>query len=203
MTRYWTADLHLGHQNIIEYCDRPWGTVSHMNEALIQRWNSVVTDADEVMVIGDVVMGHAEQTLKLIPRLHGRKLLVAGNHDRCWVGNTKPGYAQRWRPVYEDAGFEILSDGPWLDVTLGDRTVRVSHFPYLDDERHGDKYAEYRPPDAGHWLIHGHVHTSWLRQDRQVNVGVDMHDYTPITDEKLIRIISNAESIRDRFPHFV
>ena len=39
---YYTADLHLGHANVIRHCDRPFKSIDEMNEALIQNWNSRV-----------------------------------------------------------------------------------------------------------------------------------------------------------------
>jgi hypothetical protein len=44
MTTWFTADLHLGHRNIISYCDRPFESVGAMNRALIARWNEAVDD---------------------------------------------------------------------------------------------------------------------------------------------------------------
>jgi len=44
MTTWFTADLHLGHRNIIEYCNRPFADVDEMNRALIANWNQVVGD---------------------------------------------------------------------------------------------------------------------------------------------------------------
>ena len=39
---YYTADLHLGHANVIRHCDRPFRSVDEMDEALIRNWNSRV-----------------------------------------------------------------------------------------------------------------------------------------------------------------
>jgi calcineurin-like phosphoesterase family protein len=190
VTRFWTSDLHLGHKNIIAYCHRPWASTDLMNEGLIQRWNDVVSSEDEVMVLGDVALGPIRDSLALVRHLNGRKLLVAGNHDRCWVGNPK---AERWREAYEDAGFEILSDGPWLDVQLtSEQTVRVSHFPYEDASRHERKYLPHLPPDDGLWLLHGHVHTDWAVSGRQFNVGVDANSYAPVSDEQVLATIRAA-----------
>jgi len=33
---YIISDLHLDHSNIIDHCDRPFGSVEEMNETLIE-----------------------------------------------------------------------------------------------------------------------------------------------------------------------
>ena len=43
---FFTSDLHLGHENIIRFCDRPFANANAMNEALVERWNAVVKDND-------------------------------------------------------------------------------------------------------------------------------------------------------------
>jgi calcineurin-like phosphoesterase family protein len=35
MTIWYTADLHFGHENVIEFCDRPFKTVEEMDTALL------------------------------------------------------------------------------------------------------------------------------------------------------------------------
>ncbi len=47
MTRFFTADLHLGHRNIIEYSGRPFRDADEMNAALVERWNDFVSPDDE------------------------------------------------------------------------------------------------------------------------------------------------------------
>ena len=52
---YYIADLHLGHVNAIGFDNRPFADVTEMNETLIHRWNSVVSRADTVYVLGDFI----------------------------------------------------------------------------------------------------------------------------------------------------
>ena len=42
MNIFFTADLHLGHDNIRRHCRRPFGTVEEMDEAIIANWNGAV-----------------------------------------------------------------------------------------------------------------------------------------------------------------
>lgn len=44
---FFTADLHLGHENIIKLCQRPFKNIEQMDNALIQNWNAVVKEEDE------------------------------------------------------------------------------------------------------------------------------------------------------------
>jgi len=78
MTRYWTSDLHLGHTNIIRYTGRPFADVDEMNRALIEQWNDVVTDTDEVWVLGDVALGRIDETLGLVKQRAGARFCSPG-----------------------------------------------------------------------------------------------------------------------------
>ena len=51
---YYIADLHFSHRNIIQFDKRPYQTIEQMNNDLIKRWNDVVTDRDDVYVLGDM-----------------------------------------------------------------------------------------------------------------------------------------------------
>lgn len=50
---YYISDLHLGHENVIRFDNRPFDSVEEMNETLVNNWNSVVTNADHVYHLGD------------------------------------------------------------------------------------------------------------------------------------------------------
>ena len=71
--RFFTADLHLGHANIIGFCDRPFASVEAMNDALLANWADTVGEDDEIWVLGDVAMGRIAETLQPIASLPGRK----------------------------------------------------------------------------------------------------------------------------------
>jgi len=187
LTTWFTADLHFGHANIIGYCDRPFADAEAMNRSLVEAWNEVVGTDDTVWVLGDVALGRIADTLPLVSTLKGRKLLLAGNHDRCWTGHGKR--AEGWTERYLDAGFaEVHQDHIQLGVT--GRDVLACHFPYRGDSHDNDRYSEHRPPDRGQWLLHGHVHERWRQRDRMINVGVDVWGYRPVSELAIAELLT-------------
>jgi calcineurin-like phosphoesterase family protein len=183
MTRWFTADMHLGHANIIRYCDRPFADVEAMNRALVARWNDTVADGDDVWVLGDVALGNIDESLRLVRDLAGTKLLVPGNHDRCWPGRGPT--ADEWAVRYHDAGFAEIRPEV-LEVTIGGMPARACHFPYEGDSRDEERFESHRPIDDGRLLLHGHVHTRWRVNGHQINVGVDVWDYRPVSDDQIL-----------------
>jgi calcineurin-like phosphoesterase family protein len=55
---YFTADLHLGHANIIRHCDRPFANAAEMDDALIANWNRRVRSSDSVYILGTSFFAH-------------------------------------------------------------------------------------------------------------------------------------------------
>jgi calcineurin-like phosphoesterase family protein len=191
MTRFFTADLHLGHRNIIDYSCRPFRDVAEMDAALVDRWNETVGDDDEVVVLGDFAMGKISETLPLAALVRGRKVLLAGNHDRCWSGHRKGVDAATAR--YLEAGFAEVWQGR-VELQLAGRTVLACHFPYRGDSHDHDRFVAHRPVDRGAWLLHGHVHERWQQRDRMINVGVDVWAYRPVAEEQLAGLIVDADA---------
>jgi calcineurin-like phosphoesterase family protein len=184
---WFTSDLHFGHLNIIRYCDRPWPDVDAMNRGLITRWNDVVDPDDTVWVLGDVAMGRIDDNLALVEQLNGSKLLVAGNHDRCWFGHGERG--AEWIDRYRHAGFSEIVQGQTM-LMVGGVEAAVCHFPYEGDSQLDDRYTEFRPVDEGRWLLHGHVHTTWAQRGRMINVGVDTAGYRPVSEDEIAALIA-------------
>ena len=190
MTRFWTSDLHLGHVNIIRYCHRPFADVDEMNECLIQRWNETVTPTDEVWVLGDFALGQIAHTLPMALRLNGRKILVTGNHDRCWEAGRHS--SKRWVEQYHEAGFDEVLHGA-VPIRLGPYDALACHLPYQGDSHDDDRFVAQRPADHGHVLLHGHVHDSWKINGRQINVGTDVWDYRPVSDDTILEEYVRSE----------
>lgn len=194
MTVYFTSDTHFGHKFVAEL--RGFSDVEEHNEQLVEKWNSVVGPEDEVYHLGDAVMGGFDKNSHYIGRLNGHKILIAGNHDRCFYGlKNYEDKAQK----YLDAGFAEVEHGQPLGLVMpGVGTVTICHFPYDPDERHEERYGEYLPDDDGDWLLHGHVHELWRVKGRQLNVGVDVWDGFPISEDTVKAVIHHPE-VHSRF----
>jgi calcineurin-like phosphoesterase family protein len=158
-----------------------------MNEALIDIWNSVVSDDDEVWILGDLCMGKLDENLKLAKRLNGHKILVAGNHDRfspAYHGNMTAEKRESWRHRYADeAGISECYTGTISTTVEGFGPVDMCHFPYLEVADHVDDreslYDPFRPVDNGRPLLHGHVHGAYGAQTgpKSIDVGIDVPDW--------------------------
>ena len=82
-TVYIWSDLHLGHENIIRYCDRPFADTAAMNKALLYAWRVTVKPGDTIINLGDVSLKQNKEYLsKTIRSLPGYKILIMRNHDR-------------------------------------------------------------------------------------------------------------------------
>lgn len=195
MATWFTADLHLGHTNIIRYSARPFSDAEAMNRALIAGWNEVVDEGDDVWMLGDFAMGKIDETLPLVGELRGRKVLLAGNHDRCWEEHGRR--ANGWEERYLDAGFAEVRQGQ-LNIDISGVTALACHFPYRGDSHDHDRYAEQRPVDRGAWLVHGHVHERWQQRGRMINVGVDAWNYRPVSEATICDLV--ADGPQDREP---
>lgn len=79
---YYISDLHLLHENVLRFDNRPFETIENMQETIVNNWNRKVTNGDTVYILGDVSMrGKKEDLISLVATLKGRKVLVKGNHD--------------------------------------------------------------------------------------------------------------------------
>lgn len=181
MTIWFTSDEHYDHKNIIKYANRPFRDVPHMREEMIARNNSVVGKDDIVWHLGDFSF-QVKTVKEILPRLNGEHHLIAGNHDLCHPYNRhKKRYVSY--EVYRELGFTSVV----LETIIND--FEATHLPYTADQRHGERYADYRPHDDGEtWLLHGHIHGLWKVNGRQINVGVDVWDYKPVSLEQLLEI---------------
>lgn len=156
---YFIADTHFDDDSIRRYENRPFATVEAMNEAMIARWNAVVTAEDTVYVIGD--FGASGREKEVLSALNGTKILVKGNHDT------------RSSDYYRRAGFgevydlPVLYKGFWI----------LSHEPV---------YVCENMPYAN---VFGHVHGSSVYRDfssQHFCVCVERVDYTPVSLEDIL-----------------
>lgn len=158
MRKWIIADLHFGHGNIIKYCNRPFKDATDMDARLIKNWNSRVAKDDLVYVLGDFSLSRDKDYLRnIIRQLHGRKILIMGNHD-----SLKPN-------VYVSLGFEVAVRKP---VLVEPKVVFMHEPPRAHEICDGMFY------------IFGHIHN--LEIDIEKNnsvlcVSVEKINYMPIS----------------------
>lgn len=155
---YFTADLHFGHSNILKYCQRPFSCVDHMNETLINNWNSVVKPADQVYVLGDFAMGDPRPYLK---RLYGDIYLIPGDHDRI----------NKWPKDL------ILSK--IYTIEWDQRLVVLCHYPMLAWPR--SHYGSW------HLHGHNHSGNLPYYPGKIMNVGVDLNNFYPVSWPEVVQ----------------
>ena len=80
---FFTSDPHLGHTNIIRFCNRPYNDVIEMNQDMVKIWNETVPVDADVFILGDVAFRTSKNAIKhILDSMNGRKHLIMGNHDR-------------------------------------------------------------------------------------------------------------------------
>ncbi len=112
MTIWFTGDTHFCHRNIIDYCDRPYNSVEHMNDSLLRNWNEIVSEEDTIYHLGDFSF-NTREGIKILEVLKGRKILIVGNHDHRQIRNCP-----YWSEVHKK-----------LELNLQGLQLVLSHYP--------------------------------------------------------------------------
>lgn len=81
MANFYISDLHIGHENILRFDNRPFADVNEMNNKLIENWNARVHSDDTVYILGDFIWTKESEWPSIVGLLGGNKVLIRGNHD--------------------------------------------------------------------------------------------------------------------------
>jgi calcineurin-like phosphoesterase family protein len=173
---WFTADFHLGHANIIRYCDRPFRSIAEMDVEIIDRLNSSVAERDLLYFLGDFCRCSGSDALALRKRIRCKNIFfIEGNHD---AGARKIASEFRWWKQLA----ELKVNGQV--IVLCHYAMRVWHHSF-----------------RGSWHLYGHSHGR-LPEDPaalSMDVGVDTHDFRPWhLDEIATRMESKARDRAER-----
>jgi calcineurin-like phosphoesterase family protein len=212
MTTYFTSDLHLYHRLVAgirgfwqgdgEPGPDSLPDVDEHNFYVAKAW-SVVKPDDIVWVQGDICVSAKwwPFALEFIKNLPGRKRLVNGNHDP--VSSI---HREAWK--YQRQALEVFdSVQDFAKIKLNGRYVLLSHYPYSGTGSEGmndhgqprsvERYTEFRLPDCGFPLIHGHTHgTEKLHFSDagtpQIHVGMDAWHMKLVSQHEIEKILEDV-----------
>lgn len=215
---WFSSDLHLGHQRVIELCDRPFESVEEMNERIIANFNDVAGKGSRLVLMGDTCMGQLAESLEWLGKLEADEvILIPGNHDRWSMAYEHRGdsaqkrfeFKQRYEAALGGRGVAMFDwapsiwhglfslTGDWAHVGEPWSLVEFSHYPYKgkgDSHEGDDRYNWLRGEDNGLPLVCGHVHGAWKHKEKMFNVGVDVNDFKPVSEDE---VLAWLESLRD------
>lgn len=82
MGKIWiTSDTHLGHDREFIWGPRGFVSCAEHDAAVVEKWNSLVSDEDDVYLLGDVILGDSAHGIELLKQLKGKIHIARGNHD--------------------------------------------------------------------------------------------------------------------------
>jgi calcineurin-like phosphoesterase family protein len=183
MSRTWLiSDPHFGHEGIIKFLDnygnriRPFDSIDHHDETIINNHNALVNPEDRVYVMGDVAM--ARRHIQKVARLNGRKKLIKGNHDIYKL--------QDYTPYFEDVLAYRIYPGEGLIV---------SHIPVHECQLEKRFVAN----------IHGHTHINLVPQhgskvpdERYINVCLEHTGFKPVLLDDIIKRVGRLGTLRNK-----
>lgn len=172
---FFISDTHFDHKSIIHLSKRPFETVSDMNEALIANWNAMIRPKDTVWHLGDFSMGSDQPASVFADRLNGNIHLIEGNHDQKTVRDCANSFAS----------IDLIKT-----ISVDGQLIVLCHYPM----------REWDKAWRSSWHLFGHVHS---RLDdtpfsKSMDVGVDSHNFRPLSYEDVRNFMQNQDS----FPHF-
>lgn len=216
---FFTSDLWLGRNNIIDMFKRPFGSVGEMNDKLTENWNITVGDDDIVFVLGNLVYD-GTQAQNLITNLRGTKVLMLTESDKNIL---------RIDDVYIDE-LTLLGDMYMNDVmgnesdhllyeSFGTLTsdeivsyiesITEKHHPnviilkdsIIDLARYGIVLSiyplmEWNGKESGTLNLHGGVAESSknLNDDNRISVRTDFWGFCPIELSEVQAIVSQLKN---------
>ena len=164
-----TSDLHFGHDRGFLYEPRGFKNIEDHDETIIANWNNVVSDEDDVYVLGDLMLNDNEHGVECIKKLKGKIHIIYGNHD-----------TDARKKFYDELG---VVHG-WADVIKYRKyNFYLSHFPTMTGNLEAESLHQCMIN------LFGHTHQQFnFYQDMpfMYHVGCDSHNNTPVLLDDII-----------------
>ena len=136
----------------------------------LKRYNKIITDEDDVYILGDLMLNNNEHGLNILNQLNGKIHIILGNHDTT----TREELYRGCRNVVEICLSKILK--------IGKQYYFLCHYPTIT-ANYDDK------PYKQHLInLHGHTHFKekfYNDNPFMYNVALDAHNCYPVSIEQI------------------
>lgn len=174
MSNTWfTADTHFNHANIIRYCNRPFSSVEEHNEVILDNLNTLVKPEDTLFHLGDFSFGDHEIFRK---RIRCRNIImIIGNHDPKFSNGEPKGFFKSLFPECHRILDVNIYFGNTYHMVLCHYAMRV-----------------WNRSHHGAFHLYGHSHGTLPDDPNSLSfdVGVDCHEYKPISMSTVVEVMS-------------
>jgi calcineurin-like phosphoesterase family protein len=179
---WFSSDWHFGHQKEFLWGPRGFQSSEENDKTIIENHNALVSDEDDVYVLGDLMLGDNESGLEKIKQMHGKLHIILGNHDTA----TRIELYKQLPNVVE------ISYATLIKYKKGH--FFLSHYPTICSN------YDDSPWHQNIINLYGHTHQKWnFYYDNDptlmngnpymYHVGVDSHDCKPVLIDDIIEEI--------------
>jgi len=155
---HFVADLHYCHPKIVDICNRPVLKENHDEWIINEVINKWVKKKDTLFLLGDVSFAKREKSEVFLDKLHGKKFLILGNHDKNIDKST------RFLQVTQIKDFKFKRRNIFIHIVL-------CHYPI----------SSWNRKAHGSWHLYGHVHGRFKEPGLAFDVGIDNQELRDIT----------------------
>ena len=173
-----SSDLHFLHDKEFIYQARGFDSIEQMNRTIIDNFNKVVNQDDELYILGDLALGGAEGLAaahSLVAQLPGKLHIVRGNHET----------AKRIEAYSQLPNVHEIQNAIYLDYHKFH--FYLSHYPTITTNYDDDKKPWQRT-----LCLSGHTHSKDVFEEcGSYNVSVDAHNCYPVSIDTIISDFRN------------
>ena len=162
---WFSADYHLGHKNIIKYCNRPFSDVKEMDEIIITNLKKVLKPNDTLYFLGDLTFKKeiAQEFFETFSKIHIH--FIIGNHDSKQIINL----------VKENCA----SVSKLKDIKIEGQKITLCHYAM----------RVWHKSHFNAWQLYGHSHGTLDPIGKQWDVGIDKNNFFPVSYGEIINIM--------------
>ena len=169
---YFSSDLHLQHDKNFIYSPRGFDNISEMNISILKNFNKIITQEDDLYLLGDTFLGDLSTGISLFNQLPGKIHLIWGNH----CTDTRKEAMSKCHNVVEVIGYANI-------IKYKKYHFYLSHFPTITTN-----FDDYQKPLIQRILcLAGHTHSKdKFDKCGSYNVSIDAHENYPVSIETII-----------------